>query len=394
MRELGINWTIGDSFGWGVLGRNIATTLASSGNWRPILLREPGRLGLPPLDQVLAQTFLQRSENIRRSIAANPEQTAVTLDLPMLHALGNGATLAFANDPPELRGRWNAGIAFIENTHLTPAQVEVLNGFDRVVGGSSWTTQVLKERGVEDVETCLQGIDRTVFHPAPRRVALPGKFLVFSAGKFEYRKGQDAVIAAFRIFHQRHKDSALIGVWGNHWAQAAGVEQMRLSPHIQGPPPIVPDLGIDWPAFMKRENLPGDAFALFHNVRHVELGQLIRECDVAIFPNRGEGGTNLAAMEAMACGVPAILSANTGHLDLIEQDNCYALTALGSVTLEDPDFHTDGWGEPDIEEMVETLERAYQNRDEMALRGKAGARSMARLSWERQVPALLAACGL
>ena len=237
MRELGINWGVADNFGWGILGRNIATKLASMDGWRPILLQEPGRLGLPPLDQILAQEFLRRSAVLRRSIAVRSADSTLTLDFPVLHALGNGAVPAFAAEPPELRGASNAAITFMENTFLSPAHVEVFNTYDRVVGGSSWTTRVLRDRGVENVQTCLQGIDRTLFHPAPRREALPGKFLIFSAGKFEFRKGQDAVTAAFRKFHQRHKDAALIAVWGNDWPRTLGVERFRLSRHIQGPPP-------------------------------------------------------------------------------------------------------------------------------------------------------------
>ena len=52
-------------------------------------------------------------------------------------------------------------------------------------------------------------------------------------------------------------------------------------------------------------------------VPNAGMPRILRECDVAVFPNRAEGGTNLVAMKCMACGVPTILSANTGHLDLI-----------------------------------------------------------------------------
>jgi hypothetical protein len=44
------------------------------------------------------------------------------------------------------------------------------------------------------------------------------------------------------------------------------------------------------------------------------MPQILREIDVAVVPNRFEGGTNLVAMECMACGMPVILSANTGYL--------------------------------------------------------------------------------
>ena len=47
------------------------------------------------------------------------------------------------------------------------------------------------------------------------------------------------------------------------------------------------------------------------------MGRVLQEMDVALFPNRCEGGTNLVAMECMACSLPTIVSANTGHLDLV-----------------------------------------------------------------------------
>ena len=53
---------------------------------------------------------------------------------------------------------------------------------------------------------------------------------------------------------------------------------------------------------------------------------LLKRVNAAIFTNRGEGGTNLVAMEAMASGVPVIISNNTGHVDIINEDWCYPLT--------------------------------------------------------------------
>ena len=56
---------------------------------------------------------------------------------------------------------------------------------------------------------------------------------------------------------------------------------------------------------------------------HTEIATVLQHADAALFTNRAEGGTNLPAMEAMASGLAVILSANTGHLDLIrlEDDN-------------------------------------------------------------------------
>jgi hypothetical protein len=42
---------------------------------------------------------------------------------------------------------------------------------------------------------------------------------------------------------------------------------------------------------------------------------------------------------------------------------------------------TDGWGESDVEEIVESLERVYANRDEARQRGDRGAEFMRHHSW-------------
>src|SRR3546814_10727981 len=81
----------------------------------------------------------------------------------------------------------------------------------------------------------------------------------------------------------------------------------------------------------------------------------MREADVALFPNRAEGVTNLVAMEAMACGVPTILSANTGHLDIVAEGACIPLRRQRPVVVDDRYLGTGGWGESDVEEMVEAL---------------------------------------
>jgi glycosyltransferase involved in cell wall biosynthesis len=114
-----------------------------------------------------------------------------------------------------------------------------------------------------------------------------------------------------------------------------------------------------------------------------EMPAILREMDVAVFPNRCEGGTNLVAMECMACGLPVILSRNTGHLDLINGDNCFVLerqlpldgygAGLGDVP---------GWGESSVEELVETMERVFADRVDARRRGQRAADSMTRLTWK------------
>jgi glycosyltransferase involved in cell wall biosynthesis len=99
-------------------------------------------------------------------------------------------------------------------------------------------------------------------------------------------------------------------------------------------------------------------------------------------------------MECMACGVPTILSANTGHLDLVDDTRCYVLRSQAPAKPTSMFKGTDGWGESDVDEVVECLEAVYQHRDQAQHRATAAAEFMHDWSWEKQVARLVAACGL
>src|SRR3546814_16138379 len=91
-------------------------------------------------------------------------------------------------------------------------------------------------------------------------------------------------------------------------------------------------------------------------------------------------------MEAMACGVPTILSANTGHLDIVAEGACIPLRRQRPVVVDDRYLGTGGWGESDVEEMVEALETVWRDRERARAIGAAGAEFMGRFrSEERRV---------
>jgi glycosyltransferase involved in cell wall biosynthesis len=88
-------------------------------------------------------------------------------------------------------------------------------------------------------------------------------------------------------------------------------------------------------------------------------------------------------MECMACGLPVILSRNTGHLDLMDGENCFPLErqtpfdGYGAGIRAVP-----GWGESSVAEVVETLERVFADRTEARRRGRFAAESMTKLTWK------------
>ena len=241
----------------------------------------------------------------------------------------------------------------------------------------------MKKAGLINVFNCPQGVDPALFRPGKKSHRFGDRFTVFSGGKLEYRKGQDLVVAAFERFHQAHPDTLLVTAWHNPWPEAA--DSLSASPHIGGPPPLNEAGGLDVKEWLLGEGLPEGSFVDLGPLANAEMPSLLWDMDLAMFPNRCEGGTNLVAMEALACGVPCILSRNTGHLDLFSDDTCFGLDLqipLGEVTGR---ADLEGWGESSIEECVQKLDQAFTDQERLKAVAENGASFMEEWSWSAQV---------
>lgn len=386
-----LDWQIGTGTGWQVFGLNLALELARDGRVTPLLFEPADPALLAPLHRhVLALPLAQQPELRAMLAAAGPE--GLHTEYPVLRALGNGVqgnpasrTLASARD---------IGVIFFEDTALTPDALDRARALDTIVAGSAWNGAVLEAAGLSNIRVIPQGIDPAVFHPAPRTGLLGERFVVFSGGKLEYRKGQDLVVAAFRAFRGRHRDALLLTAWHNPWPQTlVGLDSAG---HVRGLPSLDAQGRLAVVPWLVANGVPADAVLDVGVLPNHQMAATVREADVALFPNRCEGGTNLVAMETMACGVPAILAANSGQLDLLaEPDVAVPLRRQGPARGACPLYRgREGWGESDVEEMVERLEDAYRHRDAAQQRGRRAAAWMARVwSWRERTRQLLRVLG-
>ena len=175
----------------------------------------------------------------------------------------------------------------------------------------------------------------------------------------------------------------------------------------------------------------------------VDLGRLrgaagmagaLRAADVAVFPNRCEGGSNLVAMEAAALGVPTVLAHNTGQADLARIlgaapvvlrsekrqgaeggdaggapsgatsekrvpglppgfTGCLALCSQGGFVADQAGARR-GWGEADPSKVADALEAVYRAGDRGDLAAKAARDHAARVmrrefGWDKAVASLV-----
>lgn len=392
--RIALAWQIGSTSGWGLYGLQIALHLTLSGRAEPLLLEPPAPSDPRLIERhVLRKALAQQPAIAQELVAMAPDPKAPRrLPLPVFHARGNHAAVVVAGQWSRVvGGSRNIGLIFSEDTDFHADELARLGSFDVLVAGSSWNAEVLREAGLPKTQVNIQGVDPGLYHPGPRTGLFPDRFVIFSGGKLEHRKGQDLVLAAFRAFRQRHPEALLIAAWHNLWPQSLGVRHLATSFHATAVP-LADNGSLDVDRWCVDNGVPLGSFITARGLPPPYLARLMREADVALFANRCEGGTNLVAMEAMACGLPTILSANTGHLDLIADGRCLALSRQRPVALED--VGTVGWGESEVEEMVEALEYAYRNRDAAQALGRQAAAFMTGHSWAKAVHRLADLAGL
>ncbi|MEG4939389.1 tetratricopeptide repeat protein [Microcoleus sp. F4-D5] len=383
---IGISWPVSITSGWGIYGMNLTLQLLRNSAWEVALLVPPSITSesINPLHKSLLLPVVEKQKNFQELVTANSDKQ-ITCNFPVLYALGNN--LASSGVENQITSACQIGVIFFEDTRITAEALEKAKKYSAIVAGSNWNADVLRSCGLTNVAMVNQGIDPAIFHPAPKSNLFGDRFVIFSGGKLEYRKGQDIVIAAFKRFRAKHPEALLLTTWHNFWPQyMLGIEQTG---NVVGLPNINRDGSLGISQWLVANGLPVDSFIDIGLIPNHLAGQILREADCAVFTNRCEGGTNLVAMESMACGIPTILSANTGHLDLIYSNICYPLSSQGKVKSTAHFSGVEGWGESEVAEVVEALEQIYTNREESKRRGLAAANFMLDWTWEKQVKRFL-----
>lgn len=366
-RPFVLNWRLTEMHGWGLVGVHTCLHLLRTGG-APMLITRPDLVTMRPQTQDMIRPLDEPSQRLGSYVdqVKARGQRLYLESATVLYALGGQMQPGLEAQP--MFGDRNVGVGAFTETNLSAQALADAGSYGRVVIHSSFNRQVLADYGVAS-DCVFQGVDPTEVSPGPKSGRFGDRFVIFSGGKIEFRKGQDIVLAAFRAFQQRHSDALLVTAWGNFWPAIALT--MQTSSLGLAPLQLTPDgTDVDVNGWMQANGLPEGAYLNIGFISRENIAPLLRDCDLAVFPNRCEPGTNLVAMEAMACGVPVVLSANTGHLDLIGDDRTYALSRQQPVP--DPTGNTRYWGESDVEELVEAMEHAYQNRAAARERGLAG----------------------
>jgi glycosyltransferase involved in cell wall biosynthesis len=342
----------GDRFGWGICGDNLARAL----------------LALVPIERLF-------------------EEPPLPLPGPLLQSVG-----------PNLRPshEWLSAVrrvGYVMFEHDLMARrvaLRALSSFDAIATACRWGENALRDGGLHTVTTIPQGIDHTRFNP--ERIVRQGstdRFIIFSGGKFEFRKGQDIVAKVFKIFADRHTDAFLVAAWYNRWWRLS-MGTMKASPYwpfVSVPGESPRDAIYHW---LATTGIDLERVQVVPPLPNSERAVLYGNSDVGLFPNRCEGATNLVLMEYMACGRAGICTDFGGHRDLLTDANSFPLRASELLRICDEEHRPIAhWCEPNLDEILDRLEQAYADRARLKELGRQAAADMKEWTWSRAAGSFL-----
>ena len=375
-----LNWEVNSTSGWGILGLNVFSQWARDPDLIPLsgtpIDNDTVRMVDPLRLSVISGAITTSNQYLE--ILINTRGDRVNLDATVIDPVSHGLA------PSRFVGKKNIARCIFENTDTTEFDRK-LDRYDALLCGSHWNAEILKVRTMREVKVIFEGVDPSLFCPGPRSGLMNSdNFYVFSGGKVEGRKAQDLVLLAFREFSRRHRDAILVTAWHSPWDRFGAGFKGKLDAPLEldqngftNVKKWAVDNGIDPRQFIEIFSIPNQLMPM-----------ILREMDVALQPSRAEACTNLPVKEAMGCGVPVIVGNNTGMKDLITEDNCVALLDQRPVT-GISGIDTTGWGESNVDEIVDALEMLYGDRKRRKRIGDTASRWVsANRTWQKHAAEL------
>jgi glycosyltransferase involved in cell wall biosynthesis len=243
---------------------------------------------------------------------------------------------------PQDRGDCTLAMVFWEESLLPRQTVEVLDcDFDGVLAPSASTAKALIDSGVSiPVRTVGFAPDLSGFEQLRPASATPQHPLTFlhTSSCFP-RKGVDVLLAAFaKAF--RNTDPVRLVIKGFPNIHNDATDQIA---RLKASDPGVAEIT------MINEDIDDDA-----------MRQLFAGADVMVLPTRGEG-FNIPAAEAMAAGLPLIVTGYGGHVDFCTADEARLIDFSFAPSVTHLQSTGSSWVEPDLDDLTSALREAFDD---------------------------------
>lgn len=251
------------------------------------------------------------------------------------------------------------GYTMVENTKINKQWVDECNKMNAIFVPSEFLVEVFRECGVRiPIKSVRQGINTKMFPFFDRSQPKP-KFIFGTVGYMDDRKNWQDLITAFISEFQKDEPVEL-------WIKNTN-----------------PQWGY--------VNIDDDRIKIIKtHYTFDEMNKLYQMMDCFVFPSHAEG-SGLPPREAMATGLPVILTNWSGLTEIADPAWSYPLTP---VAIDHPDYRKEeqpGFqARIEVRELMYWMRQVYWNRTEGLLKGKLASEFIHReYNWEKCATLLL-----
>ena len=270
------------------------------------------------------------------------------------HDQASVAVLMYDPSKPHsfLRGQHRALYTMWETSVLPPKYYRLLGGYDQVIVPCEHNRELFAPYA-KNISVVPLGVDIKFWKPTPRPANK--RFRFHAGGSMWLRKGLDVVVEAFE---KAGIDAEL----------HIKVPLERLVPKRSWPSNIVLHTG-----WMSK----WDQFEWYN------------KADCFIGASRGEG-FGLMPLQAMALGIPTIITATSGQAQYAHLASAVIPTTPKRCDVHEITNFAGFWDEPDLDALVEALRKVYAGSDVYRYKAMFHVKHVAEYRWAKSCEKLLA----
>ena len=259
----------------------------------------------------------------------------------------------------------HVGFPIFELTEFNKEEIQSLHHCDKIFVCSKWAKDIVVDQtkfSDEDVCVVPLGVDSKTFQPS-----LSGRTntIFFNCGKWEKRKGHDALV---KCFNDAFDYSDNVELW------------------MMCDNPFIGEQNNAWQKLYKDSPLGDKIRIIPRQATHRDVYSIMSQSDCGVFPARAEGW-NLELLEMMACGKQVIATNYSAHTEFCNQDNCHLIHVQNLEKAHDGVFFSGShglWAQlsgDQEEQLVSHMRAIHENKQSGSQLNSAGINTANNFSW-------------